>query len=312
MNKISGAKKAELTELPKISDRVSFIYVERAKINRVDSAITILDYRGIVRLPAAMIGVLLLGPGTDISHRAIELIGDTGTTVIWVGERGVRFYAGGTPLAHSTKFLEKQATLVSNNRTRLDVARKMYEMRFKGEEVSKFTMQQLRGREGARIRKVYRELSKEYKVEWSGREYKVDDYDDGTPVNKALSAANVSLYGVCHSVIAALGMSPGLGFVHTGHDKSFVYDIADLYKAEITIPIAFKIASEANENDDVGTLARLAVRDKMVDGKLLKRIVDDLQYLMKVEDDEQIEIDVLNLWDDKNETVRYGISYQEV
>lgn len=312
MNKISGAKKAELTELPKISDRVSFIYVERAKINRVDSAITILDYRGTVRLPAAMIGVLLLGPGTDISHRAIELIGDTGTTVIWVGERGVRFYAGGTPLAHSTKFLEKQATLVSNNRTRLDVARKMYEMRFKGEEVSKFTMQQLRGREGARIRKVYRKLSKEYKVEWSGREYKVDDYDDGTPVNKALSAANVSLYGVCHSVIAALGMSPGLGFVHTGHDKSFVYDIADLYKAEITIPIAFKIASEANENDDVGTLARLAVRDKMVDGKLLKRIVDDLQYLMKVEDDEQIEIDVLNLWDDKNETVRYGISYQEV
>ena len=58
MNKISGAKKAELTELPKISDRVSFIYVERAKINRVDSAITILDYRGTVRLPAAMIGVL--------------------------------------------------------------------------------------------------------------------------------------------------------------------------------------------------------------------------------------------------------------
>lgn len=259
-----------------------------------------------------MIGVLLLGPGTDISHRAIELIGDTGTTVIWVGERGVRFYAGGTPLAHSTKFLEKQATLVSNNRTRLDVARKMYEMRFKGEEVSKFTMQQLRGREGARIRKVYRELSKEYKVEWSGREYKVDDYDDGTPVNKALSAANVSLYGVCHSVIAALGMSPGLGFVHTGHDKSFVYDIADLYKAEITIPIAFKIASEVNENDDVGTLARLAVRDKMVDGKLLKRIVDDLQFLMKVEDSEQIEIDVINLWDDKNENVRHGISYQEV
>ncbi|WP_311443788.1 type I-E CRISPR-associated endonuclease Cas1e [Ezakiella coagulans] len=312
MNKISGAKKAELTELPKISDRVSFIYVERAKINRVDSAITILDYRGTVRLPAAMIGVLLLGPGTDISHRAIELIGDTGTTVIWVGERGVRFYAGGTPLAHSTKFLEKQAALVSNNRTRLDVARKMYEMRFKGEEVSKFTMQQLRGKEGARIRKVYREFSKEYKVEWSGREYKVDDYDDGTPVNKALTAANVSLYGVCHSVIAALGMSPGLGFVHTGHDKSFVYDIADLYKAEITIPIAFKIASEADENDDVGTLARLAVRDKMVDGKLLKRIVDDLQYLMKVEDSEQIEIDVINLWDDKNENVRHGISYQGV
>lgn len=312
MNKISGAKKTELTELPKISDRVSFIYVEHAKINRIDSAITVLDYRGTVSIPAAMIGVLLLGPGTEISHRAIELIADTGTCIIWVGERGVRYYASGRALAHSTRFLEKQAKLVSNNRTRLEVARKMYEMRFDGEDVSKLTMQQLRGREGSRIRKVYRQLSKEYNVEWSGREYNVDDFDDATDVNKALSAANISLYGVCQSIICALGMSPGLGFVHTGHDKSFVYDIADLYKADITIPIAFQIASNAKETDDVAKLARFALRDKMKDGKLMMQIVKDLQYLMDVEEDEEVLIDTLDLWDDKNENVKHGISYKEV
>ena len=96
-----------MRELPKISDRVSFIYVEHAKINRVDSAITVLDSRRTVRIPTAMIGVLLLGPGTDISHRAVELIGDTGTSMVWVGERGARQYAHGRSLAHSTKFLEK-------------------------------------------------------------------------------------------------------------------------------------------------------------------------------------------------------------
>lgn len=312
MNKISGAKKTELTELPKISDRVSFIYIEHAKINRIDSAITVLDYRGTVSIPAAMIGVLLLGPGTDISHRAIELIADTGTCIIWVGERGVRYYASGRALAHSTKFLEKQAKLVSNNRTRLEVARKMYEMRFDGEDVSKLTMQQLRGREGSRIRKVYRQLSKEYNVEWNGREYNVDDFDDATDVNKALTAANISLYGICQSIICALGMSPGLGFVHTGHDKSFVYDIADLYKAEITIPTAFQIASSVQETDDVAKLARFAVRGKIKDGKLLIKIVKDLQYLMNVDEDEEMYIETIELWDDKDENVKHGISYKEV
>lgn len=311
MKNIAGAKKTELSELPRISDRVSFIYVEHAKINRIDSAITVSDYRGLVNIPVSLIGVLMLGPGTDISHRAMEILGDVGTSVIWVGERGVRYYAHGRSLAHSTRFLEKQAKLVSNKRTRLDGARKMYAMRFKGEDVSNLTMQQLRGREGSRIRKVYRDCSKKFNVKWEKRDYKVDDFEDGDPVNQALSALNVSLYGVCHSVIVALGMSPGLGFVHTGHDKSFVYDIADLYKAEITIPLAFELASKYKEGDDIGKLARLSLRDRMVDGKLMRKIVEDLQFLMDVPVDERLDIDSIELWDDKDTNVKYGISYKE-
>lgn len=312
MDKKSGAKKTDLKELPKISNRVSFIYVERAKINRQDSAITVSDYRGIVHIPIAMLGLLMLGPGTDISHRAVELIGDTGTSLVWVGERGVRYYAHGRSLAHSTRFLEKQAKLVSNNRSRLGVARKMYQMRFVNEDVSHLTMQQLRGREGARIRKVYREESKKHHVEWTKREYDIDDFQAGSPVNQALSAANVALYGLCHSIIVALGMSPGLGFVHTGHDKSFVYDIADLYKAEITIPLAFTLAETIEEGEDIERLARLGLRDKIVETKLSQRIVRDLQYLMEIPEDDQIYLDHIELWDDKTSNVQYGISYTEV
>lgn len=311
MKNIAGAKKTELSELPRISDRVSFIYVEHAKINRIDSAITVSDYRGLVNIPVSLIGVLMLGPGTDISRRAMEILGDVGTSVIWVGERGVRYYAHGRSLAHSTRFLEKQAKLVSNKRTRLDVARKMYAMRFKGEDVSNLTMQQLRGREGSRIRKAYRDCSKKFNVKWEKRDYKVDDFEDGDPVNQALSALNVSLYGVCHSVIVAIGMSPGLGFVHTGHDKSFVYDIADLYKAEITIPLAFELASKYKEGDDIGKLARLSLRDRMVDGKLMRKIVEDLQFLMDISEEDKISTEIIELWDDKEENAKHGISYKE-
>ena len=306
-----GAKKTDLTELPRIGDRVSFIYLEHAKIHRQDSAITVSDSRGTVRIPVAMIGVLLLGPGTDISHRAVELIGDTGTGMIWVGERGVRYYAHGRALAHSTRFLEKQAALVSNTRSRLAVARKMYQMRFPDEDVSKLTMQQLRGREGARVRNVYRKQAKAKNIPWDGRVYDPDNYDNATPVNQALSAANVALYGVAHSIIVALGCSPGLGFIHTGHDKAFVYDVADLYKAELTIPIAFDVAATCAPDDDIGRVTRLRIRDAVADGKLMSRMVQDLQILLDIPLDESCQADTIHLWDDRESLVKYGVNYSE-
>ena len=302
-------KKTEHSEMPKISDRVTFIYAEHAKINRVDGAVTVAESRGIVRIPAAMIGILLLGPGTNISHRAMELLGESGTSVAWVGEYGIRQYAHGRSLSHSSRFLELQASLVSNTHTRLQVARKMYQMRFPDEDVSSLTMQQLRAKEGARVRKVYRNMSNEFGVKWDGRTYNPDDYEGGDPVNQALSAANVALYGLAYSAISALGLSAGLGFVHTGHDLSFVYDIADLYKAEITIPIAFEVASEYESGKEVGRIARQEVRDAFADGKVLSRIVHDIQLLIGVREDDLIETEPLGLWDNKKGNIGYGINY---
>ena len=168
---ISGAPKAELQELPQIKERMSFIYLEHCVINRQDSAISVTDDRGTVQVPVAALSVLLLGPGTNITHRAMELIGDSGVTTIWVGEFGVKYYASGRPLTNKSTLLLKQAEMVSNEKKHISVARKMYQLRFPDENVTKLTMQQLRGREGSRIRKKYKELSKEWNVEWSGREY---------------------------------------------------------------------------------------------------------------------------------------------
>ncbi len=305
MTEQSGMEKPELQELPVISDRMTFIYLEHCRISREDGAVSVKDIEGTVYIPAAAITVLLLGPGTEITHRAMELIGDTGISVVWIGEHGVRYYAHGRSLNSHTSLLEKQAGLVSNNRLHLEVVRKMYSMRFEGENVAGLTLQQLRGREGARMRKIYREQSRLNKVEWHGREYDVEDFYDGTPVNQALSAGNVCLYGLAAAVITALGCSAGLGFVHVGHELSFAYDIADLYKAEITIPLAFEIAAE--NPPDLPNVVRRRVRDRFAKTRILERMVRDIKYLLDDTDTEQ-NVDIA-LWNGQKEYAEYGRSY---
>ncbi len=309
MPDLPGIQKAGLQALPPIRDRMSFLYLEHCAINRQDGSITVTDARGTVHVPAASLGVLMLGPGTSLSHRAVELISNTGATLLWVGEHGVRYYAHGRPLTHSSGLLIRQAALVSNARTRVAVARMMYQMRFPGEDVSGMTMQQLRGREGARVRSVYRQASSRSGVPWDKRCYDPDNYSGGDAVNQALSAAHACLYGLAHSVIAALGCSPGLGFVHTGHERSFVYDIADLYKAEFTIPIAFDAAAHVGK--DIGGDTRRRVRDAFSSGRLLERMVHDLYSLLRAEGKQETgqEGNLLFLWDEQGGSVASGFSY---
>jgi CRISPR-associated protein Cas1 len=310
MKKNIGIKKPEIQQLPRLQDRMTFLYLERCKVNREDGAITATDQAGVTHIPAAAVSVLMLGPGVDVSHRAMELIGDMGVTVLWVGEHGVRFYACGRALTNHSTLLLKQAELVNNQKMHIQVARKMYQMRFKDEDVTKLTMQQLRGREGSRIRKIYREQSEKWNLSWNNRNYKVNDYDASDPVNQALSAGNVCLYGLAHAAICALGCSPGLGFVHVGHELSFTYDIADLYKTETTIPIAFEIASK--NPDDIGSATRLRLRDEIKDRNILDRMIHDIKYLLSGDEwNEEDYKSTLYLWDNGQEGIEHGISYRE-
>lgn len=299
-----------LADLVRADERISFLYFERCIVNQAENAITITDDEGTIRIPVATLGVLMLGPGTTISHKAMASIGENGASVVWVGERGVRMYASGRPLTHSSRLLMRQAKLVSNTRTRLAVARSMYQMRFPDENVSSLTMQQLRGREGARIRRVYRHWSRETGVEWKRREFDPEDYDAGSEINKALSAAHFCLYGIAHAVIVALGCSPGLGFVHTGHERSFVYDIADLYKAELSIPVAFETVAACPEN--VGSATRKNMRDALYDLSIMKRMVADITGLLSSDDVTDDDFaDDLKLWDEKNGEVAAGRQYSD-
>ena len=300
--------KPDLQALPQIRDRMTFLYLERCQINRQDSAITVIDEDGIVLIPVAAISVLLLGPGTTVTHRAMELIGDAGVCIIWVGEHGVRYYASGRPLTHKAGLLMRQAALASNQKQHLEVVRKMYQLRFPGEDISHLTLPQLRGREGARVRSAYRRAAEEWGIDWNGRVYDPENFAEGDAVNQALSAGHACLYGLAHAVIVAMGCSAGLGFVHIGHENSFVYDIADLYKAETTIPIAFEIA--AQQPDDLPAMIRRRVRDTFVQQHILERMVRDIKWLLSdSEGNSPPEEDTVLLWNNQREALRNGVSY---
>ncbi|WP_406279454.1 type I-E CRISPR-associated endonuclease Cas1e [Nocardia sp. NBC_00881] len=311
MTDTPAAHPIRIGELVRARDRLSFIYLERATVHRDGNAVTATDERGVVHIPAATIGALLLGPGTRVTHQAMMLLAESGSTAVWVGERGVRYYAHGRSLARSSRLLEAQAVAVTNQTSRLRVARAMYEMRFPGEDVAGLTMQQLRGREGARIRRLYRIHAERTGIEWNRRQYDPTDFAAGDPVNQALSSATTCLYGIVHAVIVALGCSPGLGFVHTGHERSFVFDLADLYKAEFAIPAAFDAAADGG--DDIPATTRRAVRDAIHTGHLLERCCTDIYtLLLPAEPDGAAEwdTDIVELWDRKG-NVAGGTSYSD-
>lgn len=271
-------------QLPKLRDSLSYLYVEHAVLNQKDHAVEYINQdQGRVMIPVAVLSVLLLGPGTKITHSAIRTLSDNGCLVLWVGEDGMKFYAQGGGETRKSSHLLHQALMSCDPVARLEVVRAMYQKRFPEPLESDLSLEQIRGMEGARVRSTYYHSSQKYNVPWSGRNYQRGNWGDTNPVNRALSAANALLNGLCHTAIVSGGYSPALGFIHTGKQLSFVYDVADLYKAEITIPLAFQTVAESN--DKVETRVRAACREKFREAKLLSRILPDIDSLLKIETD---------------------------
>ncbi|MFF9690486.1 type I-E CRISPR-associated endonuclease Cas1e [Streptomyces sp. NPDC014623] len=274
------SRRAALTprQLTRTGERTSFVYLERCTVHRDANAITAEDAEGTTHIPSATIGTLLLGPGTRITHQAMSVLGETGAAVCWVGEQGVRYYAGGRALTRSSALAEAQAVQWANVRSRLGVARAMYRLRFPDEDPAGLTRHELLGYEGRRVKDCYRAQSTRTGVPWRGRRYTPGDFSSGDAVNQAITAAAQCMYGIAHAVVASLGCSPALGFVHSGHELSFVLDVADLYKTEIGIPLAFDVAAE--DEEDVGSRTRRALRDRINETSLLDRCVNDIKRLL--------------------------------
>ncbi|MFE6335236.1 type I-E CRISPR-associated endonuclease Cas1e [Streptomyces sp. NPDC057798] len=264
--------------LTRTGERLSFIYLERCTVHRDANAITAQDAEGTTHIPSATIGTLLLGPGTRVTHQAMSVLGETGAAVCWVGERGVRYYASGRALTRSSALMEAQARQWANPRSRLAVARAMYHQRFPSEDPAGLSRKELLGSEGRRMKECYRAESARTGIPWRGRRYTPGDYSSGDAVNQAITAAAQCMYGVAHAVVTSLGCSPALGFVHSGHELSFVLDIADLYKTETGIPVAFDTAAASDV--DVGPRTRRALRDRINETGLLDRCVTDIKRLL--------------------------------
>ncbi len=281
----------DLQELPKLRDGLSYLYLEHCIIEQKYKAVEAIDKEhGRTMLPAAALAVLMLGPGTSISHEAVKTLCDNGCSVLWCGEEGVRLYAQGVGETRKGYRLVRQAELVSDPAKRMEVITRMYRYRFDEELETDLSLEQVRGYEGVRVRKAYAQASQQYGVPWSGRRYDRQDWSQADPINRALSVANACLNGVCHAAIVSVGYSPGLGFIHTGKQLSFVYDVADLYKTELTVPLAFRLTAESTQN--LESRVRHACRDAFRQQQLLARIVPDIDEVLgtSVDIDEQSDV----------------------
>ena len=273
-----------LQELPRLKDSISYLYVEHAIIEKSDNSIILIQKEGETPIPVAATTCLLLGPGTNITHAAIRVLCENGCMAIWCGENAGRFYASGIGETRSSKNLLLQAKACMDDDLHMQVVRNMYALRFPNVSTDAMTLQQIRGMEGLRVRKAYELAAKLNGIPWKGRSYQAEDWSEADPINRALSEANALLYGVCHAAIVSLGFSPGLGFVHTGKQLSFVYDIADLYKASTTIPAAFAAVKKGGE---LSHEIRMECRKHFAQMDLLSRIPDDLEKLFRFSSEEK-------------------------
>ncbi|WP_436889828.1 type I-E CRISPR-associated endonuclease Cas1e [Nocardiopsis dassonvillei] len=307
-----------LAMLPKVSDNLSFLYADICRIVQTDTGVCAEVAAGAgsvhrVPIPTASLACLLLGPGTSITSPALATFMRHGTTVVSCGSGGILHYGSLLPEGRTTLWLDRQARAYTDGSARLAVARRMYEMRF-GEEVEEGVgIERLRSLEGQRMKALYRSLATKHRVKPFKRNYDPAEWDEQSPVNKALSAGNAALYGVVHSVVAHLGCSPAMGFVHSGKQQSFVYDIADLYKAKTTIPLAFSLHDSENPEGRARTLLRTELKLY----RMIPRMVRDIQVLLdpEAEDEEDDEVAVpsrwrvVDLWDPVLGSVSGGVNY---
>ncbi len=256
------------------------MFVAYGRIDVKDGAFVVVDEVNGERMhiPVGSVACIMLEPGTRVSHAAVKLAAVTGTLLIWVGEAGVRLYASGQPGGARSDKLLYQAKLALDPDLRLKVVRRMFEQRFGEPAPERRSVDQLRGIEGARVRKIYELMAKQYGVVWKGRRYDPKEWDKSDVVNQCLSAATACLYGVTEAAVLAAGYAPAVGFVHSGKPLSFVYDIADLFKFDTVVPVAFRIAASKPVTPD--RAVRVACRDVFRQSKLLKRIIPAIEDVL--------------------------------
>lgn len=270
--------KPPVNSIPPAKDRWTPVYLEHGKLEVDDSGIKWIGADGLVcHLPVAALSCLLLGPGVSVTHAAVKACADSNTPLAWVGEECLRFYAFGITPTHDNANARLHAAAWSDKKRHTLIGRRMFKLRFPEIDVEKYSLKELRGMEGIRVRSLYGELGRYYGVTWKGRDYNTSNWNLSDPINRALSAANASLYAITYAVCASMGFIPSLGFVHAAGTLPFIYDMADLYKHETSFPAAFETAAQSSLH--IEERVRVVLKNKIEETRFLQRLPKDLMLL---------------------------------
>lgn len=284
------------SEQVRLEDRVSFLYLEYVQIRQSRTGVVAYDAgregkngslegtrARAIQLPVAGLAVLTLGPGTSISSAALTSCARAGTTVLITGGGGVPLYTHATPLTSSARWAIAQARLVSNEARQREAALVLYKKQLGVENAPGSSIATMRGLEGQLMRNTYRTMAAKYGTGSFARDTSSDD-----PVNAGLNLANSILYGCAASVCAALGINPALGIIHRGDARSLLFDLADLYKPSVTIPLVFAAAREEDPMIAVRKAVRRAIVDHRILPDMLATIMDILQPFLPARDDDRL------------------------
>jgi len=266
--------------LPQVKDKYPFVYLERGRLEIDDSSIKWIDAsNNVVPLPVATLNALLLGPGTTVTHDAVRTAAAANCSICWVGEDSLLFYAAGFLPTADTRNLKKQIELSADPKKAIEVARRMFACRFPDADLTGKSLQELMGMEGHRVRALYQAKAEQYQVGWKGRSFTPGKFEVSDLTNQILTSTNAALYGVLCSATHSLGYSPHIGFIHSGSPLPFVYDMADLYKAELCIDLAFHLTRELAGRYDKHKVAA-AFRKRVIEMDLLAKYGEDVAAML--------------------------------
>lgn len=266
--------------LPQVKDKYPFLYLERGRLEIDDSSIKWIDAsNNVVPLPVATLNALLLGPGTTVTHDAVRTAAAANCAICWVGEDTLLFYAAGFLPTADTRNLKKQVELSADPKKSIEVARRMFGRRFPDADLKEKTLQEMMGMEGNRVRALYQQKADQYQVGWKGRSFTPGKFEVSDLTNQILTATNAALYGILCSTTHALGYSPHIGFIHSGSPLPFVYDMADLYKAELCIDLAFALTRDLAGRYDKHKVAS-AFRKRVIETDLLAKYGEDVASML--------------------------------
>ena len=266
--------------LPQVKDKYPFLYLERGRLEIDDSSVKWIDSeKNVVRLPIATIQTLLLGPGTSITHEAVKVLAAANCGVCWVGEDSLLFYAVGQSPTADTRNLRHQIQIASDEAKALEVARRMFALRFPSAQLAGKALKEMMGMEGYRVRELYEAKAKQYGVGWKGRSFTPGKFEMGDITNQILTSTNAALYGILTSAIYTMGYSPHVGFIHSGSPLPFVYDMADLYKEYLSIDVAFFLTREMAGKYNKHKVSS-EFRKRVIEIDLLAKIGTDIKDML--------------------------------
>lgn len=239
-------------------------------------------------IPFQSISMILLGPGSTVSHDALRLLARHGTALAAVGEDGVRCYTAPPLMPDRSELARRQVRAWANTDTRLHVARRMYAWRL-GEVVPHRSIAALRGIEGARMKQSYRLTAMRIGIEWRGRRYDRARPTANDLPNQALNHASSAVEAAAAIAVTATATIPQLGFIHEDPGQSFVLDIADLYRDIVTIPCAFRAAKRVSEHpkENIERVTRRLTGQALVSEAVIPAMIDRIKSLFSKQPKEE-------------------------